>query len=205
MIKYYIPTKMWEKEVNMKYKYQVVITKSCEDEGYDVFIPVFGQVTDGDTYEAALKSAADVLDLIICEYIDMGRELPEYETVENGIDIEVDAEPNSYIRVYWYSPYSMTPEMANAIGEKIVFINDDRRADPELTDPIIKEMVDIIAIDAPTTVLNVQQFLLKIAKDKGIPMISPVWDTEGHEFKFIKWEQIDDIAIKKHDFEKIAK
>lgn len=187
----------------MKYKYQAVITESCEDEKYDVFIPLFGQVTSGDTYEEALKSAADVLDLVICEYIDMGRKLPAYEIVENGVDIEIDADPDSYIKLYWYSPYYMSPEMVNAIGEKVMFLAND--ADPERAEQLIREQADIIAINFSTTAVDIQQFLLGIAKEKGIPLITPIHDIDGSEFIFSKWEQIDDIIIKKHDFEKMVK
>ncbi len=59
--------------------YTIVIQWSNEDECYLVHLPEFTSQkyhTHGDTYEEALKNAREVLELLIEEYQETGKELP---------------------------------------------------------------------------------------------------------------------------------
>jgi predicted RNase H-like HicB family nuclease len=59
--------------------YTIVIQWSNEDECYLVHLPEFNSQkyhTHGDTYEEALKNAREVLELLIEEYQEIGKELP---------------------------------------------------------------------------------------------------------------------------------
>ena len=106
-------------------------------------------------------------------------------------------------KVLWFSRHEMTPEQLAALGDvEINQINRSISSAYELEEEINNS--DIIAIVAP---INLQQQFLKIAGDK--PVIMAVNDRrlipqEGGEdkveFHFVKWEQLDEIIIKKHDF-----
>jgi predicted RNase H-like HicB family nuclease len=59
--------------------YTIVIQWSDEDECYLVHLPEFKSQkyhTHGDTYEEALKNAKEVLELLVEEYQETGKELP---------------------------------------------------------------------------------------------------------------------------------
>ena len=106
-------------------------------------------------------------------------------------------------KVLWFSRHEMIPEQRAALGDvEINQINRSISSAYELEEEINNS--DIIAIVAP---INLQQQFLKIAGDK--PVIMAVNDRvlvpqEGGEdkveFHFVKWEQLDEIIIKKHDF-----
>ena len=106
-------------------------------------------------------------------------------------------------KVLWFSRHEMTPEQLKALGDvEINQINRSISSAYELEEEINNS--DIIAIVAP---INLQQQFLQIAGDK--PVIMAVNDRrlipqEGGEdkveFHFVKWEQLDEIVIKKHDF-----
>ncbi|MGK7942678.1 MAG: type II toxin-antitoxin system HicB family antitoxin [Crocosphaera sp.] len=64
----------------MKSPYTIVIFWSDEDQCYLVHLPEFPtQIfhTHGDTYEEALKNAQEVLELLIEEYKEDGKPLPQ--------------------------------------------------------------------------------------------------------------------------------
>ena len=106
-------------------------------------------------------------------------------------------------KVLWFSRHEMTPEQLAALGDvEVTQVNKSISSAYELEEEINNS--DIIAIVAP---INLQQQFLKIAGDK--PVIMAVNDRrlipqEGGEdkveFHFVKWEQLDEIVIKKHDF-----
>ena len=106
-------------------------------------------------------------------------------------------------KVLWFSRHEMTPEQRAALGDvEINQINRSISSAYELEEEINNS--DIIAIVAP---INLQQQFLKIAGDKPVIMavndrrLIPQPDGEDKvEFHFVKWEQLDEIIIKKHDF-----
>ena len=106
-------------------------------------------------------------------------------------------------KVLWFSRHEMTPEQLKALGDvEINQINRSISSAYELEEEINNS--DIIAIVAP---INLQQQFLKIAGDKPVIMavndrlLIPQPDGEDKvEFHFVKWEQLDEIIIKKHDF-----
>ncbi|EAZ93388.1 type II toxin-antitoxin system HicB family antitoxin [Crocosphaera chwakensis] len=64
----------------MKSPYTIVILWSDEDQCYLVHLPEFPTQkfhTHGDTYEEALKNAQEVLELLIEEYKEDGKSLPQ--------------------------------------------------------------------------------------------------------------------------------
>ncbi|MGK7957163.1 MAG: type II toxin-antitoxin system HicB family antitoxin [Crocosphaera sp.] len=64
----------------MKLPYTIVILWSDEDQCYLVHLPEFHTQkfhTHGDTYEEALKNAQEVLELLIEEYKEDGKTLPQ--------------------------------------------------------------------------------------------------------------------------------
>ena len=69
----------------MNLHYMVVIQWSDEDNCYLVHLPDFPSQqfhTHGDTYEEALKNAQEVLELLVEEYQEDGKPLPEPKTLE---------------------------------------------------------------------------------------------------------------------------
>ncbi|PHV61820.1 type II toxin-antitoxin system HicB family antitoxin [Cyanobacterium aponinum UTEX 3222] len=68
-----------------KFDYTITIQWSDEDNCFVVFFPEFSQnvmqpVTHGETYEEALKNGQEVLELIIEEYQEDGKILPQPKT-----------------------------------------------------------------------------------------------------------------------------
>ena len=62
----------------MKYIYPVIFTEDKDDGGYVVTCRGLPEaITQGDTIEEALESAADALDEAICGCINHGRDIPE--------------------------------------------------------------------------------------------------------------------------------
>ncbi|NJO40048.1 MAG: type II toxin-antitoxin system HicB family antitoxin [Cyanobacteria bacterium CRU_2_1] len=64
----------------MKLHYTIVIQWSDEDNCYLVHLPEFPTQpfhTHGDTYEEALKNAQEVLEMLVEEYQQNGKSLPE--------------------------------------------------------------------------------------------------------------------------------
>ena len=63
----------------MYYTYEANLTYSKEDKIWYVDFPEFNgdAYTDGDTIEQAVKNAAEVLSLTLCDYIDSGIPLPK--------------------------------------------------------------------------------------------------------------------------------
>lgn len=62
-------------------KYTVIIQWSEEDNCYLVYLPEFKDVTNqptthGETYQEALTHALEVLDMLVEEFIEQGKELP---------------------------------------------------------------------------------------------------------------------------------
>ncbi len=62
-------------------KYTIIIQWSEEDNCFVVFLPEFKNemqpITHGETYEEALKNGKEVLELIVEEYQEDGKPLPE--------------------------------------------------------------------------------------------------------------------------------
>ena len=74
------------------YIYDAVITRE-EDDSYFIDFPVFnGCFSDGETREEAVREGAEMLRLLIADYIDRGDKLPEYKQEKSGdvITIAVD-------------------------------------------------------------------------------------------------------------------
>jgi predicted RNase H-like HicB family nuclease len=66
-------------------KYTITIQWSVEDNCFVVFLPEFSKnvmqpVTHGETYEEALKNGQEVLELIIEEYQEDGKTLPQLQS-----------------------------------------------------------------------------------------------------------------------------
>jgi predicted RNase H-like HicB family nuclease len=71
----------------MKLHYTIVIQWSNEDKCYLVYLPDFPTQqfhTHGDTYEEALKNAQEVLELLVQDYQEDGKPLPQPKTLENN-------------------------------------------------------------------------------------------------------------------------
>ena len=106
-------------------------------------------------------------------------------------------------KVLWFSRHEMTPEQLKALGDvEVTQVNRSISSAYELEEEI--KAADIVAIVAP---INLQQQFLKLAAGKPVIMavndrrLIPQPDGEDKvEFHFVKWEQLDEIVIKKHDF-----
>ena len=106
-------------------------------------------------------------------------------------------------KVLWFSRHEMTPEQLKALGDvEVTQVNKSISSAYELEEEI--KAADIVAIVAP---INLQQQFLKLAAGKPVIMavndrrLIPQPDGEDKvEFHFVKWEQLDEIVIKKHDF-----
>ena len=65
--------------------YTIAIQWSQEDNCFVVFLPEFKNemqpITHGDTYEEALKNGKEVLELIVEEYQEDGKPLPEIKSL----------------------------------------------------------------------------------------------------------------------------
>ncbi|KKD36742.1 MAG: type II toxin-antitoxin system HicB family antitoxin [Limnoraphis robusta] len=71
----------------MKLHYTIVIQWSNEDQCYLVHLPDFPTQefhTHGDTYEEALNNAQEVLELLVQDYQEDGKPLPQPKTSENN-------------------------------------------------------------------------------------------------------------------------
>lgn len=68
----------------MKTRYSILIQWSDEDQKYIVSLPEFGPYahTHGDTYEEAFQNAQEVLELLIEDYQERGKPLPEPQTLQ---------------------------------------------------------------------------------------------------------------------------
>ncbi len=68
----------------MNFQYSILIQWSDEDQKYVVSLPEFGPYahTHGETYEEALKSGQEVLELLIEDYQARGKELPKPLTIQ---------------------------------------------------------------------------------------------------------------------------
>ena len=67
-------------------KYSILIQWSNEDNCFLVFLPDFEEsvmqpVTHGETYEEALKHAQEVLEMLVEEYQEDGKALPQIKTL----------------------------------------------------------------------------------------------------------------------------
>ncbi|WP_068818971.1 type II toxin-antitoxin system HicB family antitoxin [Phormidesmis priestleyi] len=70
-----------------QFKYRVNIVWSDVDQSYLVELPEFATeiqryFTDGETYEAALKNAQEVLELLVESYQAEGQTLPQPQTLQ---------------------------------------------------------------------------------------------------------------------------
>ena len=72
-------------------KYTIVIQWSDEDRCFVVLLPEFQDVmqpvTNGDTYEEAVKNAQEVLELMIEIYLEEGKPLPEPKTLGQSFQV----------------------------------------------------------------------------------------------------------------------
>ena len=106
-------------------------------------------------------------------------------------------------KVLWFSRHEMTNDQLAALGDvEVTQVNKSISSAYELEEEI--KAADIVAIVAP---INLQQQWLKLAAGKPVIMavndrhLIPQPDGEDKvEFHFVKWEQLDEIVIKKHDF-----
>ncbi|MEB3279417.1 MAG: type II toxin-antitoxin system HicB family antitoxin [Lyngbya sp.] len=72
----------------MKLHYTIVIQWSNEDRCYLVHLPDFPTQqfhTHGDTYEEALNNAQEVLELLVQEYQEEGKPLPQPKPLEHPL------------------------------------------------------------------------------------------------------------------------
>ena len=72
-------------------KYTIVIQWSDEDRCFVVLLPEFQDVmqpvTNGDTYEEAVKNAQEVLELLIEISLEEGKPLPEPKTLGQSFQV----------------------------------------------------------------------------------------------------------------------
>ena len=72
-------------------KYTIVIQWSDKDRCFVVLLPEFQDVmqpvTNGDTYEEAVKNAQEVLELMIEIYLEEGKPLPEPKTLGQSFQV----------------------------------------------------------------------------------------------------------------------
>ena len=72
-------------------KYTIVIQWSDEDRCFVVLLPEFQDVmqpvTNGDTYEEAVKNAQEVLELMIEISLEEGKPLPEHKTLGQSFQV----------------------------------------------------------------------------------------------------------------------
>ena len=81
------------------YIYDAVITHD-EDDTYFINFPAFdGCFSDGKTKEEAVREGAEMLRLVIADYIDNGDKLPEYKKETRGdvVSVAVDVD-NAFIQ-----------------------------------------------------------------------------------------------------------
>ena len=68
-----------------KLNYTIAIQWSKEDDCFVVFLPEFTNemqpITHGETYEEALKNAQEVLEMLVEEYQEDGKALPQIKTL----------------------------------------------------------------------------------------------------------------------------
>ena len=68
-----------------KLNYTIAIQWSKENNCFVVFLPEFRNkmqpITHGETYEEALKNAQEVLEILVEEYQEDGKSLPEIKTL----------------------------------------------------------------------------------------------------------------------------
>ena len=107
-------------------------------------------------------------------------------------------------KVLWFSRHSMTPEQEAALGTDVTVnqVSKTISSAYELADEIAE--ADVIAIVAP---INLQQQFLKLAAGKPVIMavserklIPQEGGEDKVEFNFVKWEQLDEITVVKHDY-----
>ena len=106
-------------------------------------------------------------------------------------------------KVLWFSRHQMTDDQLKALGDvEVTQINRSISSAYELEEEI--KAADIVAIVAP---INLQQQFLKLAEGKPVIMavnnrvlVPQEGGEDKVEFHFVKWEQLDEIIIKKHDF-----
>ena len=76
----------------MEYTYRCVLTH--ESDGWVASFPQLGGYsTGGDTREEALRQAADLLTLLLCDYVERGEELPEPGDVTELAPVTVSITP----------------------------------------------------------------------------------------------------------------
>jgi antitoxin HicB len=68
----------------MNYRYAILIQWSDEDGCFIASLPEWGKFchTHGDTHEAALKNAQEVLELLVETFREAGKSLPEPKTFD---------------------------------------------------------------------------------------------------------------------------
>ena len=66
-------------------KYSILIQWSDVDQAYIAHLPEWGQYakTHGETYEAALENAKEVLEDLLYAYQQMGKPIPQPQTLQN--------------------------------------------------------------------------------------------------------------------------
>ena len=124
-------------------------------------------------------------------------------TIESSSLFGCRERKNMTKKVLWFSRHEMSADQLAALGDvEVTQVNRSISSAYELEEEINNS--DIIAIVAP---INLQQQFLKLAAGKPVIMavndrvLVPQPDGEDKvEFHFVKWEQLDEIIIKKHDF-----
>ena len=124
-------------------------------------------------------------------------------TIESSSLFGCRERKNMTKKVLWFSRHQMSDDQLKALGDvEVTQINRSISSAYELEEEI--KAADIVAIVAP---INLQQQFLKLAEGKPVIMavnnrvlVPQEGGEDKVEFHFVKWEQLDEIIIKKHDF-----
>lgn len=108
-------------------------------------------------------------------------------------------------KILWLSRDDMSAEQKSALGEDIEIMQVSKIIDTAYELQAEIDNADIIAIAAP---LGLQEEFLKLANGKPVitALSERVFEKDprgGYSriiFKFVKWEQLDEIKVVKHDY-----
>ena len=103
----------------MKYIYPVILTEDKDDGGYVVVCRDLPEaITQGDTIQKALESAADALDEAICGCINHGRDIPEPSPNQVGEHL-VSVPVTTALKAAAYTKFRESGQTKVAIAEAL--------------------------------------------------------------------------------------
>ena len=184
------------------YTYPVVICEDKECECFVVEIPGFFQHTHGDTMEEAVENAKVALDMIICDFLNRGKELPSPDECQKSVKeeqtpyivpITVTADPDAYVKVLWISTKCI-PCCVGLLDE-----NDTRGVTVNYAIPSIDYIIDGIVDNADIVALPydasevIKQKLIEMAGDKPVfqEVVNSENDTDDIFGGFLRWEKLN--------------